>query len=155
MEEHHHNYRGYIPEQEAERIYDETLNPEGISIDIREFENLLTGERVRFIEANITRYNPANDMPEIIDRHSYPMGIDGNPILNIGDASICHVGGELVSRLQSVVDPFCGRTICLLHSEMVELEPGLIFRVCKNCAKTIRWKQFKKRFWDFILGRGK
>ena len=155
MDDRYHNYHGYLPDEERERIYNEMLNPEGISLDIKEFTNLMTGEAVRFIEANITRYNPVTEAPEIIDRHVYPTGIDGNPILHLQEAAICHVGGELVSRLQSVTDPFCGRNTCLIHSEMVELEEGLIFRVCKECAKAIRWKQFKKKCWDFVLRRGK
>ena len=155
MDDRHHNYRAYLPEGEAEKIYQEMLNAEGLVIDIKEFMNFLTGEPIRFTEVNITRYNPATEMPEIIDRHSYPIGIDGNPILCLEDASICHVCGQVVSKLQSVVDPFCGKTLCLLDSAMVELEEGLILRVCKECAKAVKRQQLKQKILDFIFRRKK
>lgn len=140
-----------LPEDD-ERIVRELIEPTGKVVREVRLPNPYTGEILCIMEIETTRYNPQTDSPEIVEQEMPIVGIDGEPIFDPYDFSVCAVTGMPVSRRNSVIDPFCGRVVCLPASQMIEFN-GMCLRVCADCAKAIkrarRWEAIK----NFLLGR--
>ena len=144
----------FLPDNsEGEEMLRDILTPEGRVIREILIPNPYTGEVHRIAMISDVRYNPATDRPESVTQEIMPVGIDGTPLNNIQDFSICGKCCQPVSKTHSVIDPFCGRVLCLMHSQMIDYE-GVILRVCADCANAIkkarRWQAVK----NFFLGRG-
>ena len=130
----------------------DVLTPEGRIVRQIVSRNPYTGEVYRLTAISDTRYDPATGRPEILTQFLAPTGIDGVLILEPGELSICGEGGEPVSRVHSVVDPFCGRILCFMHSQLVDVG-GIPLRVCAQCARALKWEKFKRAVLGFFFRR--
>ena len=143
-----------LPYGDGAEFIQELITPEGKIIREVVFGNPYTGEVYRIIEIHETRYDQASGAPVVHDEYLLPTGIDGCVLDDLNEFSICAEGGEPVSRIHSVVDPFCGRILCLMHSQLVDVD-GMQLRVCAMCAKAIKRQKLKKAIIGFFFGKKK
>ncbi len=127
------------------------VNPEGNVIDEKIVINPMTGQVMRIRREQKTSYTDKGT-PEIITRELPVQCICGDVISKGKDLAFCAVGGEPVCRLHSVTDPFCGATLCLMHSKLVAIDNSY-FRLCEACAKQVKIEKIKRAIKKFFLGR--
>ena len=128
------------------------ITPEGKVVDEVLIFNPYTGEIYPLRTITDISYNAETGRPESTKQKVVPVGMDGSPLTNIENIVFCGVCFQPVAKTQSVIDPFCGRTLCLMHSQMVEVN-GMTLRICSDCAKALkkarRWQTIK----NLLLGR--
>ena len=139
---------------EGEDLLRQMISPEGTIVRETILVNPRTGEVCRIAEVTDVRYNPETGKSESHTQVIPLIGGDGTVIEDPREFVICGEGGEPCSRSYSVVDPFCGRILCLMHSQMVDVD-GVPYRVCATCAKAIKWAKTKKAIVAFFFGRRK
>ncbi len=133
--------------ENSEDILQSLITPEGKVIQEVLLPNPYTGEIHRIATISEVRYDPETGRPESITQQIVPVGIDGTPLGSIQDFTICSECGQPVSRVHSVIDPFCGRVLCLMHSQMIDGNNTDV-RICADCANAIK----RARRWEVIKG---
>ena len=143
----------FLPGDEALR---EIITPEGRTIREVLIPNLHTGEVDRITTISEVKYDPTTGRPEHITQEILLMGIDGIPITDAKDYAICSECGLPVSKTHSVIDLFCGRVLCLMHTQMIDWN-SMVMRVCAGCAKQMEKAMKKARrrqaIKNLLLGR--
>ena len=140
-----------LPNHNEENGWQEILTPEGKVVR----EVLLpspSGEIHRIATISDVRYDPVTGRPECINQQIAPTGTDGTP-LTVENFSICQECMRPSAKQLCVLDPLCGRNLCLTCSQLIEWEGGVILRVCAMCSRKLKWQRRWQAIKDFLLGR--
>ena len=123
----------------------------GVVIEESWLVNPVTGERVPVRRAHAVMADPRTGSVAVRDVEFPVQCIVGDVITNAEALAFCSECGWASCPRHSVCDPFCGRTLCIQCSRLIEVG-GLTLRICGACYKEIRAGWFKRMFRR-LMGR--
>jgi len=120
--------------------------------EVEIIENVFTGEVIEIRRTKRTAYDPTRGEWAIIEQVKPLTLACGCVVVDPEAIVFCQECGAAVCSRHGVVDEVCGRPLCLQHSRMVELD-GRTVRVCRECAKKLKWRKIVDGVRSFFLGR--
>lgn len=108
----------------------------GLTIEDTPLINPMTGGTTSHASVQVTAVDPRTGAFVIIDRRPAIQCAYGDVIPNGEGLAFCAYDGLPVCTRHSVIDPLCGRILCLHHSNLVTIQ-DIPYRVCPECFRLL------------------
>ncbi len=109
----------------------------GVSMEDSPILNPLTGETISHSLIHVTAVDPRTGTCLVLDRRPTIQCSFGDVIQDGEVLGFCSHDGLPICTRHSVTDPLCGRTFCLLHSNMVTINE-INLRICSECYHKLK-----------------
>ena len=123
----------------------------GFSVDTVPLHNPRTGEPYPVRHENLVFVDPDTGALAVLNQDT-PIQCTQRCLIPEGeDLAFCGVCHRPTCRIHSVVDPICGRILCLEDSRLLDIN-GVLFRVCDPCFRRVR-EAWLRHLIRFVFGR--